>query len=161
MYLRVSCRRFYSLGQASITGILWNQSVLFNPNSVWRLRFVCGIFLCIFLADCSTAAVPLELNVGALGIPAGNAAIIEEVSENFSGGVARVAAVSAGKVPAGALPPQSVWLVSIPSLPQSVSTISASADTVIGDGTSKNTPGGTATSLVVRSDGPSQPLLKR
>lgn len=106
-----------------------------------------------FITNNSTAAVPLELNVGALGIPAGNAAIIEEVSENFSGGVARVAAVSAGKVPAGSLPPQSVWLVSIPSLPQSATTISASADTVVGDGNSKNTPGGTATSLVVRSDG--------
>jgi hypothetical protein len=53
LYLRVFCRDVNSFGQADIPGILWNQSVLFNPNLVWRLRFVCGIFLCIFLADSS------------------------------------------------------------------------------------------------------------
>ncbi|MEY3175610.1 MAG: hypothetical protein RLZZ436_3524, partial [Planctomycetota bacterium] len=106
-----------------------------------------------FVTNNGTTAVPLDLDVTALGVPAGNAAIIEEVSENFSGGVTRVAAVAGGKVPAGTLPPQTVWLVSIPSQAQSTATISASADTVLADGISRNTPGGTATSLLVRADG--------
>lgn len=68
-----------------------------------------------FITNNSSVAVPLELDLTAMGIPAGIAAIIEEVSENFSGGVSRVAAVSAGKVPTGTLPPQTVWLVSMPT----------------------------------------------
>ncbi|MFM8475620.1 MAG: DNRLRE domain-containing protein, partial [Planctomycetaceae bacterium] len=106
-----------------------------------------------FITNNSSVAVPLELDLTALGIPAGNAAIIEEVSENFSGGVSRVAAVSAGKVPTGTLPPQTVWLVSIPTQAQTATTVTATADTVIGDGVSRNTQGGSATSLLVRSDG--------
>lgn len=106
-----------------------------------------------FVTNNGTASASLELDVTSLGIPNGNLAIVEEVSGNFSGGVSRVAALSNGRVPAATLGAQSVWLVSIPTQAQAVTTIAASADTVVGDGTSKTTAGGTATNLLVRADG--------
>lgn len=106
----------------------------------------------VFLSNKSQNNLALTLNVSALGVPSGNRAVVEEVSASYSGGVSGVVSVSNGIV-ALTVPARSVQLVSIPCTAQSMSTVDASADAVLGDGTGKSLPGGTATRLLARADG--------
>lgn len=105
-----------------------------------------------FLANTGSAPVDLELDFTALGLAEGSLAVVEEVSEAFSGGVARVVAMQAGKLPVATLPGQATWLVSMTPAVAVTSRI-ATEDTQLADGTGKGQAGGSATGLVVRSDG--------
>ncbi|MEB3331329.1 MAG: hypothetical protein VKI83_02395, partial [Synechococcaceae cyanobacterium] len=108
--------------------------------------------LALYLVNTGSSAVDLDLDLTALGVADGSLAIVEEVSERFSGAVAKVASVSNGRLMAGSLAPQAVWLISLPGADR-LTTIAASADTVLADGTGSTTPGGGASELLVRADG--------
>ncbi|MEB3275946.1 MAG: hypothetical protein VKM92_03160 [Cyanobacteriota bacterium] len=108
--------------------------------------------LAFYLVNTGSSAVDLDLDLTALGVADGSLAVVEEVSERFSGGVARLASVSGGRLAAGSLAPQAVWLVSLPGAHR-LTTITASADTVLADGAGSSTAGGGATELLVRADG--------
>ncbi len=122
----------------------------------------------VYIANKNTTAVSLDVSVSALGVVDGSFVTVEQVSGNgglgggtdqkatsgHGGAVSRYTAIASGKVPAANIPGQSVWLVSIYAGVQgSPQIIEASADTVLGDGTAKNTTGGSATQLTVRSNG--------
>lgn len=108
--------------------------------------------LALYLVNTGTAAVDLDLDLTALGVADGSLAVVEEVSERFSGAVAQVARVGGSRLAAGSLAPQAVWLISLPGADR-LTSISASADTVLADGAGSATPGGEATDLLVRADG--------
>jgi hypothetical protein len=107
----------------------------------------------LFLANRETAAIPLEVDVTAWDLPEGHAFFVEEVSSQASGGVVRVDELRNGRLASAAFPPQAVWLITIPGAPLVPLTQSAGADTQLRDGSSRDTPDGTATPLEVRSDG--------
>lgn len=108
--------------------------------------------LALYLVNTGISPVDLDLDLTALGVADGSLAVVEEVSERFSGAVARVASVSDGRLAAGRLAPQAVWLISLPGADR-LTTIAASADTVLADGAGSATPGGAASELLVRADG--------
>ncbi|HMZ22459.1 MAG TPA: hypothetical protein PLD20_31300, partial [Blastocatellia bacterium] len=107
----------------------------------------------VFVSNKNTGSVTVDLDISALGVPNGNQAVIEEVSANYSGGVSATPTVSGGQLNGYSLPAQSVCLISIPAAAQSVSTVNATEDAQLGDGTSKTTTGGAVTSMQVRADG--------
>lgn len=106
----------------------------------------------VFVSNKSLNNLSLTLNVSALAVPEGNRAVVEEVSGSYSGAVSGVTAVASGAL-ALTVPARSVQLISIPLTAQSLSTVEASGDTVLGDGTGKSLPGGAATRLLARADG--------
>ncbi|MEB3332300.1 MAG: calcium-binding protein [Synechococcaceae cyanobacterium] len=109
--------------------------------------------LYVFLANTGTSAIDLSLDLSAHGLPEGSLAVVEEVSQRFSGGVSRLASVSNGQLPAASLGPQSVWLVTLPGA-TTTGTINAEADTVVADGIGRNSAaGGDDAVLLVRADG--------
>ncbi|MEY4567282.1 MAG: hypothetical protein RLY14_2252, partial [Planctomycetota bacterium] len=106
-----------------------------------------------FVVNNSATSVPMSINVEAWGIANGTQVVIEEVSQSFSGGVVRQTKVSAGAIPSATMPAYSTWLVSIPKQAAAEITVKSIADTVLGDGTQKNTSGGNETTLQVRDAG--------
>jgi len=108
----------------------------------------------VFITNRGTTPAPVELDLSALSLPDGALVTVEEVSQTARGGVVRTSALSAGRVSAGSMPGQSVWLVSVrPGIAASPSRITAAADSALGDGTGRTTTGGSATTLTVRADG--------
>jgi hypothetical protein len=107
----------------------------------------------VFLSNRDAVAIPLEVDFSALGVPEGNPVFIEEVSSQTSGGVVGVYSLEAGKLPLTTLPGESVWLITTPGEPMTISSKTAVADTVLGDGTTRETTGSGQTQLEVRADG--------
>lgn len=109
--------------------------------------------LFLFLANTTTSSVDLSLDLSALGLSEGSLAVVEEVSQRFSGGVSRLMQLSNGQLSATTLAPQSVWLITLPGA-TSVSSIEVQSDTALADGSGRNgSGGGTAAELLVRADG--------
>ncbi|MFZ9629579.1 MAG: DUF7594 domain-containing protein [Ilumatobacteraceae bacterium] len=107
----------------------------------------------VFVANTATTTATVDLDVAALGITDGSAVTVEEVSGTSRGGVTALASVSGGRVTAGTMPAQSVWLVTVHSGLVNRATVAASADAALADGTGRTTTGGTANPLVARADG--------
>jgi hypothetical protein len=107
----------------------------------------------VYLANKKSSSIPLSLNATVLGIADGTPFYVEEVSSANSGGVAFTSNVSGGQAVLGSIPAESVWLVTIPGASSALSSIQASDDSQIGDGTSVGVSGGSATSISVRADG--------
>jgi hypothetical protein len=123
--------------------------------NVWNLLTYdpAGETYYIYVVNNNPAAVPLGINVQAWGIADGTQAVIEEVSQSFSGGVSRQVKVTGGSIPAASMPAYSTWLVSIPRQAVSEISIRTTADTVLGDGVQKNSSGGSLPVLQVRDGG--------
>lgn len=108
----------------------------------------------VFIANRGLVAVPVEIDVAALGVAESSLVTVEEVGQAHRGGVARVTAIQGGRVPAASMPAQSVWLVSIHDGTSGTPTaVTASADAMLTDGRGRTTAGGTANPMVVRGDG--------
>lgn len=107
----------------------------------------------LFLANRNTTPIPLDVDFTALGVAPGNPAYVEEVSSHSSGGIVRVTSLAGGKLPLATMPGESIWLITLPSLPTRFFSQNAVADTRLGDGSSKTLPGGAATLMEVRADG--------
>ncbi|MEY4605817.1 MAG: hypothetical protein RLY45_577 [Actinomycetota bacterium] len=107
----------------------------------------------IFIANTATSAASIDIDLSALGLADGSAVTVEEVSTTSRGGVSRLTSLAAGRIAAAAMPAQSVWLVTAHSGLTSSAQSTALADAVLGDGTSRTTVGGAATSLLARADG--------
>lgn len=122
---------------------LWSMATHDPGTNTWQ----------VFLANRNTSAIPLEVDFSQLPVPAGNPAFVEEVSGKSSGGVVRMTSLSAGKLAEADMPAESVWLITVPGQTAVASTQTAVADTQLGDGTSKNTGGGSLTNMSVRADG--------
>ena len=106
-----------------------------------------------FIVNNNSTPVSLSINVQGWGIADGTAAVVEEVSQSFSGGVSRQVKVTAGSIPAASMPAWSAWLVSIPVQATTEISVKTTGDTVLRDGLQKNTTGGNLTSLQSRADG--------
>lgn len=107
----------------------------------------------VFIANTDTTARTVDVDLSALGLAAGSAVTVEEVSAASRGGVVRLESLSSGRVAAASMPAQSVWLVTVhdglaPSVP-----VVAVADAALVDGSGRTTTGATVNPLVVRSDG--------
>ncbi len=107
----------------------------------------------VFVVNNNPTPVPLSINVQGWGIPDGTHAVVEEVSQSYSGGVSRQVRVTAGNIPSASMPGYSAWLVSIPRQATTEIQVTTSADTVLADGVQKNTGGGSLASLQVRDAG--------
>lgn len=113
----------------------------------------------VFSANFSTTASPVTVDVSALNIPDQNRVLIEEVSESCHGAVAHYTRVQAGLVSTFTQPTGSVWLVTIPAKPQTMSgpgvptfTCPATDDATVRDGGNKHANYGAEPQLVVRND---------
>ena len=122
---------------------LWSMATHDPATNTWH----------VFLANRNTSPIPLEVDFSQLPVPAGNAVFVEEVSGKSSGGIVRMTSLGAGKLAEADMPAESVWLITVPGQTVVTSTQTAVADTQLGDGTSKNTGGGSLTNLRVRADG--------
>lgn len=107
-----------------------------------------------------TVAVPLSLDVSALGVRQDNRVPIFEVSSEFAGGVRQLGRVQQGLItPSASLPAQSLWVFRIARAPHLVRwpeaiptrTYQAVADAALRDGAHRATPDGAGTSLLVRN----------
>ena len=107
-----------------------------------------------FLANRGLAAVDLDLDLDALGLPDGSLVTTEEVSTTHRGGIVRAESLLRGRVATGRMPPESVWLVSIYGGTGVPTVVAASADATLRDGAGKDTPEGVGP-LRVRDDGTS------
>ena len=108
----------------------------------------------VFIANRGLVAVPVEIDVAALGVAESALVTVEEVSQAHRGGVARVTAIAGGRVTAASMPAQSVWLVSIHDGTAATPTlVNPAADAMLTDGSGRRTAGGSANPLSVRSDG--------
>lgn len=77
-------------------------------------------FYHIFSVNETGSGVPLEIDMSALGIPDGNAAVIEDVSQWRTGLVRSIETVSEGRLEPGNQPNQTAWLISVPADAQRV-----------------------------------------
>ena len=126
-----------------------------SSSGLWRLITqdpVTGNYQ-IFLANKKTSAIPLSLNVLAWGITDGTPVVVEEVSSTSRGGVSQIASVKDGQIFLGSIPAESVWLVTVPGSGASLTQITATADTQVGDGLNSGIAGGSQTKMQVRADG--------
>jgi outer membrane receptor for ferric coprogen and ferric-rhodotorulic acid/sugar lactone lactonase YvrE len=117
-------------------------------------------FVYVFAVNTGTTEQPLNINLSALGLPAGNLLTVEEVSDRSHGGVTARAALPADGNVALTLRPQSVALVSISTRAQAaapaggpVFAVPAIADAQLADGAARELPDGFGPDLVARSDG--------
>ena len=129
-----------------------------GPVDVWSLATTSqgGQQAHVFVANKTTAAVGVDIDVVALGVPDGSSFVVEEVSTTCKGGVVRTGTVAAGRVPLATMPAESVWLVTLLPTVNTVTPVLAVADTMLADGTGspgRTTTGGTVTSLQVRANG--------
>jgi hypothetical protein len=72
----------------------------------------------VFSVNETGSAIPLAINLAGLGIPDGNHAIIEDVSQWRTGVVRSIETVAAGRLEPGSQPGQTVWLITLPGDPQ-------------------------------------------
>lgn len=107
----------------------------------------------IFVANTTTSTANVDIDVAALGVPDGSLVTIKEVSANSRGGIVRQSAVSTGRVPASAMPAQSVWLVSIHTTLSSARDVAVQADATLADGSLRSSSNGSSSVLEVRADG--------
>jgi hypothetical protein len=107
----------------------------------------------VFLSNRDAVSIPLEVDFSALPVPADNPVFVEEVSGRSAGGVVRMASLADGRLTPSDMPGQSVWLITLPGQAMTVATTSAVADTQLGDGASKHSPGGAVRAMEVRADG--------
>ena len=107
----------------------------------------------VFVANTNTTAASVDLDVSALGVADGSLATTSEVSTTARGAVVRSGTVTGGRLAAASMPAQSVWLISLYPGIGSTTTVTATADAALGDGSGRNATGGTATQLVARADG--------
>lgn len=81
------------------------------------------------------ADADLTLDVGAWNLPGGQRVLLEEVSENRSGGVRQLLTVTNHEIAAGLQPSNTVWLFSLPTQSQELpQTLPATDDTMVQDG---------------------------
>ena len=108
----------------------------------------------VVLANTSTTSYTVTLDVAALGIPAGASVVVSEISSRSAGGVATTTVLGRSST-AGSLsvPGQSVVRIRVAERATTTTTATATADTVLSDGVNKNSTGGTAATLLARSDG--------
>lgn len=108
----------------------------------------------LVIANTSTTSYAATLDVAALGIPAGASVVVSEVSSRSAGGVAATTVLgrssTAGPI---TVPGQSVVRIRVAERATSTMTVTGTADTVLSDGVNKNSTGGSATTLLARSDG--------
>jgi len=124
-------------------------------SGLWRLvtkDSVTGNYY-VYLANKKSASIPLTLNTVAWGLADGTPVIVEEVSSTCSGGVAQVLSVKGGQAYLGAIPAQSIWLITVPSQTSSLTWTTATEDTQVSDGTNLNSTGGSLSSVQARADG--------
>ncbi len=85
-----------------------------------------------------SASVDTILDVSAWNLPAGQRALLQEVSDSLAGGVRALATVTDNQVAAGTHGANSVWLFTLPAKPQSpVLTVVATDDTMAQDGANR------------------------
>jgi hypothetical protein len=112
----------------------------------------------VFSANYSGTNSLMSLNVSALNIPNGNGVLIEEVSEKYYGSISHFTSVSNGLIPTFTQPSNTVWLLTIPTKPQSILensyslAVLAADDASVKDNANKNTNYGSQTNLIVRND---------
>lgn len=75
-------------------------------------------FYYVFSVNESSQGFPLEIDLSALGLPEGNLAIIEDVSQWRTGVIRSIEEVRNGRLSPGSQPGQTVWLISIAGDPQ-------------------------------------------
>jgi acetyl esterase/lipase len=107
----------------------------------------------VYLANKKSSGITFSLNVAAWSIADGTPVVVEEVSSTCSGGVSQVVNVKNSQAYLGAIPAQSVWLVTIPNQAAALTSITATEDTQVGDGTNSGNTGGALTSMQARADG--------
>ena len=96
---------------------------------------------------------PLELNLSALGIPAGSQVILEEVSETSLGTCVMVTDLPSNGIISRTQPLRTVWLFTISANPMgNEQVVLASEDAHVRDGINNITNYGAATALEVRND---------
>ncbi|MCX8496326.1 MAG: immunoglobulin domain-containing protein [Akkermansiaceae bacterium] len=126
-----------------------------STSGIWRLMTqdsVTGNYY-IYLANKNSNSIQLSINLAAWNIPTGNPLVVEEVSSTCRGGVSQLSNVKGGQAYLGAIPAESVWLITIPNVATRLATSAAFEDTQVGDGASASISGGSQTSLLIRSDG--------
>lgn len=99
--------------------------------------------------------VPIDFIFTNLPVSAGNAALLEEVSESSYGGARLWTNIPAGKMfSAGTQSSNTVWLLTLPAAPQTLQqTLLAAEDTEVRDGVNRTNNYNGAASLAVRNDG--------
>ncbi|MDB6125497.1 MAG: hypothetical protein JWQ71_4490 [Pedosphaera sp.] len=107
----------------------------------------------LFSANDTTSPVSLDINLSAWKIPPGNQITIKEVSENCYGAVKILTNLAAGPIVTATQPANTAWLLSVTSIPQDpVTTINASDDAMVSDGTNKLLNYGANTNCFVRNN---------
>jgi hypothetical protein len=97
-------------------------------------------------------SVALTLDVSALGVPAGQPILLQEVSENCWGGAKALLTTSANQISAGTQPTNTVWLFTIPTKAEEpVQTLTCTDDSMVQDGLNKLLTYGANTNCIVRN----------
>ena len=107
----------------------------------------------VFVANTSTSAATVDVDLSALGLVEGSLVTVKEVSTSSRGGIARTSSLVGGRVAAASMPAQSVWLITVHGGRTASTVQTAIADIAVSDGTGKSTTGGNVNPLVVRADG--------
>lgn len=124
-------------------------------NGLWTLATRndgCGMAY-LFLSNRDERTIRLDVDFSPMGIPPENPFVIEQVDATRFGGVVRTGKLAAGKSGALEMPPQSVWLLGVPTEYAAKIARDAVADTRLDDGPAATVPGGQIDTLDVRADG--------
>ncbi len=106
----------------------------------------------IFSAN-DSSSVDITLNANAWSLPAGQRVLLEEVSENFYGGVKALLTVANNQISAGTHSSNTVWLFSVPTQAQEPSqTLLATDDAMVRDGANRTLNFGAGSSLIVKNN---------
>ena len=126
-----------------------------TTSGLWTLvtRDSSSGYYYVFLANKRTSSIPLELDLSALSIPNGNPVMLEEVSGVSSSDAVPVGNVANGRIALGSIPRETVWLVTIPSAAAGLTSIFATEDTQLTDGSGRSLIGTLVNPMLVRADG--------
>ncbi len=159
----------YNIGTITKAGEVWRLfNKAFSPGRD-RLGFVAGsgadtldvqtsydpVAKRYYLFSANDTALPVSLNIdlSAWKIPTNNQVVIEEVSQSYYGGAKIWTNLLNGPVVTATQPSNTVWLLSVSSLPQTpVQTIGVSDDAMVSDGTNKFLNDGLNTACWVRNN---------
>ncbi len=106
----------------------------------------------VYAANQGPDAQVLSIDCSAWNLPEGAFATLQQVSPGSNGGVIAVDRVTAGRLPARALPGYGVRLYTIETVAAQDDTINVSDDALLADGSNAGTNFGTGTDLRARND---------